>query len=376
MKNNIGIYIHIPYCKSKCFYCDFYSQVEGNNIEEYINALCEEILLNSELLQNKIIDTVYFGGGTPSYIDAKYIVKIMDTLKLFTSNIKEATIEVNPESVTYDALLLYKACGINRISIGLQSINDNTLKKIGRKACFEDFKKAYDLVLKAGFTNISVDVICGLPNETIEDFKKTIDYLMTLKNLTHVSCYSLEVHENTKIDFLVKNNYITLPRDDIERKMKHLLDTSLEKAKFERYEISNYAKLGYKSIHNLKYWNQEEYFGFGVASASFLNSTRYSNISCIEKYILNIKNKISNIIQIDEMDDNDLMHEYVILRLRLKEGVKFNDFKNKFKKELYTTFKNEIDNLTKSGLLIMTDEGVFLSNKGEDLANLVWQEFI
>ena len=376
MNNTIGIYIHIPFCNSKCFYCDFYSECNNDKVEEYINALCEEILQNAEILENKIIDTVYFGGGTPSSIDSKYILKIMDVIKLFPNDIKEATIEVNPESVTDEKLNDYKNAGINRISIGLQSINNSTLKKIGRIASKEDFQNAYNLIVKEGFKNISLDIITGLPVESINDFKNTIDFVLSLKNITHISSYSLEVHENTKLDFLLNNGFLMLPSEDDERNMKYLLDKKLNENGFLRYEISNYSKIGFESKHNLRYWNQEEYLGFGAAASSFLNSTRYSNISDINTYILNINRGISNTCKIEEMDIDDLISEYIILRLRLKDGVIFEEFKDRFKIDFYSKYKEKIDELTKKGLLIKTNYNIYLSNKGEDLANIVWQEFI
>ena len=376
MDNTLGIYVHIPFCKSKCFYCDFYSNTDTKRVDEYINAVCEEILANSEILENKKIDTVYFGGGTPSAIDAKYIAKIMDVIKLFTSDISEVTIEVNPESVTKEKLDIYKSCGINRISIGLQSSNDNTLKNIGRTSTLESFIIAYNLIIDAGFKNISVDLIIGLPNETLDDFNGTIDFVLGLKNLTHISSYSLEVHEGTRLDFLVKNSFLSLPDENTEREMKYLLDKKLEKNGFVRYEISNYALPSFESKHNLKYWNQEEYLGFGVGASSFLNSTRYSNIQDTKQYIENIQKGLSNCIEIEEMDLDNLICEYVILRLRLKKGVNFREFKGKFKINFYDKFKDKIDKLVIDGLLVKTDENIYLSNKGEDLANIVWQEFI
>lgn len=372
----LGIYIHIPFCASKCFYCDFYSSQNRKSEEAYINALTEEILSQAELLSQRAVDTIYIGGGTPSLIDEKYIVKIIDLLKLFCTEDAEITIEVNPESVTRKKLQAYFDSGVNRLSIGLQSANDATLKKIGRLATLKDFENAYNMAVDIGFKNISCDVIIGLPDETRATFENTVDYVLGLKHITHISAYSLEVHENTKLDFLVNNNFVTLPDENTEREMKYLLDKKLEEVGYNRYEISNYAKLDFESKHNLKYWNQEEYLGFGAAAASFVNSIRYTNVANIDKYINNIQTGITNKEEIEEMDKLGLIQEYIILRLRLKEGINTIDFKSKFKQDIYALYNDKIAMLISQGLLEKVGDNIRLTYKGEDLANIVWQEFI
>ena len=375
---DLGIYIHIPFCKSKCFYCDFYSKPEctNSNIEEYIDTICMELLANSELLQERNITTVYFGGGTPSLIDAKYIAKILDIIRLFNNSIEEITIEANPESLTKEKLTAYLEAGVNRLSLGLQSANNSTLKKIGRIATKEMFEKAYMDAVEAGFSNISTDVIIGLPDETLEDFKNTVEYILSLEKIKHISAYSLEVHEGTKLDFLLNSGFLTLPDENTEREMKYMLDKMLEEHLFFRYEISNYAKPKYESKHNTAYWEQQEYLGLGAAASSFINSTRYTNVPDMDKYIVYMKQGISVKQDIEEMDLLDTMKEYIILRLRLKEGLNFNEFKLKFKKDVLDMYKVQIDKLVQEGLLEKDDKGIRLTYKGEDLANIVWQEFI
>ncbi len=375
---DLGIYIHIPFCKSKCFYCDFYSKPEctSSNIEEYIDTICMELLANSELLQERNITTVYFGGGTPSLIDAKYITKILDLIRLFNNSIEEITIEANPESLTKEKLTEYLEAGVNRLSLGLQSANNSTLKKIGRIATKEMFEKAYMDAVEAGFSNISTDVIIGLPDETLEDFKKTVEYVLSLDKIKHISAYSLEVHDGTKLDFLLNSGFLTLPDENTEREMKYMLDNMLKEHKFVRYEISNYAKPKYESKHNTAYWEQQEYLGLGAAAASFVNSTRYTNIPDMDKYIEYMKQGISVKQDIEEMDLLDTMKEYIILKLRLTEGLNFNEFKLKFKKDVLGLYKVQIDKLVEEGLLEKDDKGIRLTYKGEDLANIVWQEFI
>lgn len=372
----LGVYIHIPFCASKCFYCDFYSESNKNNEEAYINALLEEILSETELLGSRLVDSIYIGGGTPSVIDEKYIIKLLDVLKLFCAENAEITIEVNPESVTKEKLQAYLDSGVTRVSLGLQSANDSTLKKIGRIASVSDFEKSYESAVEVGFKDISCDVIIGLPDETLDMFENTLNYILGLKHITHISAYSLEVHENTKLDFLVNNNFVTLPDEVLEREMKYMLDKKLEQAGFNRYEISNYAKPGFESRHNLKYWNQEEYLGFGAAASSFVNSSRYTNISNTDKYIKNIQSGVNNKEEIEEMDKLGLIKEYIILKLRLKEGINLNEFKTKFKQDIYELYKDKIELLINRGLLEKVGENIRLTYKGEDLANVVWQEFI
>ncbi len=372
----LGVYIHIPFCASKCFYCDFYSVANKSLEEDYIKAVIEEILSETELLGDRRVDSIYLGGGTPSLIAEKNIVNILEVLKLFCAQNAEITIEVNPESVTYEKLKAYFDAGVNRISIGLQSANNETLKKIGRLSTIKDFENTYNWAVDIGFKNISCDVIIGLPDETIDMFESTIDYILGLEHITHISAYSLELHENTKLDFLVSNNFVTLPDENTEREMKYLLDKKLDNAGFNRYEISNYAKLGYESRHNLKYWNGEEYLGFGAAAASFVNSIRYTNISNVQKYINNISSGMSNKEGIEEMDKLGLIKEYIILRLRLKKGINLNIFKAKFKQDIYSLYKDKIDILMSQGLLERAGDNIYLTYKGEDLANIVWQEFI
>lgn len=375
----IGIYIHIPFCMSKCYYCDFCSlKVEPNCdiVEEYIDSVCAEIMANIDLMLEYKITTIYFGGGTPSHIDAKYIEKILGVLKLLNQDIEEITIEINPGSCDMDKLRVYKSIGINRLSIGLQSINDNTLEKIGRMTKFADFNRLYKEAVSIGFDNISVDLIIGLPEQTKQEIEETVNYLSGLEAIKHISAYSLEVHENTKLDFLVTNKFIELPTEDEERDIKHLLDERLTKYGFKRYEISNYAKQGFRSNHNLKYWNQECYLGFGASAASYIDSARYTNTSNVNKYIKCMQEKLPCKEEIEELDKLAQIKEYIILRLRLREGIVKKQFKDIFKVNIYELYKTDIDYLIENDLLIDTGENIMLTEKGNDLANIVWQKFI
>ena len=383
MKDDIGIYIHIPFCKSKCYYCDFASFVNREDIiEKYVNSLCNEILQKAELLSNLNIKTIYIGGGTPSFIDEKYIKQILDTLYLFVcdkSKIEEITIEVNPGTCTKEKILNYKKYGINRISLGVQSTHNDILKNIGRIHKFEDVLNTLEYIKSANIDNVSVDLMYPLPGLTLKKFENTLDTIINLKdlyNIKHISIYNLEVHENSKLDFLLKEGFLSLPDEDEEYNMKQMLEKKLNKAKFYKYEISNFAIKGYEAKHNLNYWKQKYYLGFGVAASSYMYSTRYDNTKNIEEYINKINNFEDAVISSVQMDKLDTMKEYVILNLRVVEGINIKDFKSKFKTDIFDIFKVEFEKLIKQGLINVSNTNIFLTPRGMEVANIVWQEFI
>ena len=377
MKNkHIGIYIHIPFCKQKCYYCDFVSYCNKDNlIEKYIQAVKKEIQLQEII---KEIDTIYIGGGTPSYIEAKYIKEILEEIK--TKNISkeaEITIEVNPGTVTLDKLQEYKNCGINRLSIGLQSTQNNLLKTIGRIHNFEEFLETYKMARKVGFKNINVDLMLGLPNQKISDLKESLEKVLELKP-EHISVYSLIVEENTPIADKIEKNELILPEEETERNMYWYVKNTLELNGFDHYEISNFAKKGFESKHNLNCWEQQEYIGIGTAAHSYVENVRYSNTENLEKYIDNIEqgtpenNKIIHEVQ----NENDKKKEFMLLGLRKIDGIKISEFKKVFGDNPIYLFRNELKKLSDEELIEIYDDIIRLTNKGIDLANLVWEEFI
>ena len=388
MSKEIGIYIHIPFCASKCFYCDFCSICINDKediVQKYIDALIKEILSSAELISERKIATIYFGGGTPSYIDIKYIKQVMDVINIFCvsdSNI-ECTIELNPADSTQEKLQEYVNMGFNRFSIGFQSAHNDVLNRIGRRHSKEDFEKAIHAMEAANIKNVSADIITGLPGDDENSFKNTLHYLLNISDaIKHISVYSLEVHEGTKLDFLLTENIISLPDEESERNMKYLTDSMLEKNGFEMYEISNYARPGFESKHNLNYWNCGEYLGFGTSAASHINNARYTNTSDVKKYIEKISNNTPVISEKEELDKLANMKEYVLLGLRLKKGIDVSKFKQKFGGSIFTFFKSEIDKHVSNGLLCFSKDpggnisNVLLTAKGRDLANIVWQSFV
>ena len=377
MRNReLGVYVHIPFCKRKCDYCDFISYCNKDNlIETYVEALKKEI--NLQNIQS-YIDTIYIGGGTPSYIESKYIKEIMKEIK--KKNIRknaEITIEVNPGTVTEAKLKDYKECGINRLSIGLQSTKDELLRQIGRIHDYNQFLETYKLARKVGFENINVDLMIGLPNQKIMDLKESLNKIIELQP-EHISVYSLIVEEGTPISKKIQSGELTLPNENEERNMYWYVKNTLELSGYNHYEISNFSKKGYESRHNMSCWNQCQYFGFGVAAHSYRDITRYSNITDINEYIKNIqkgnlsKNRIIHEIQ----KESDTEKEYMLLGLRKIEGVKINNFKAKFVKNPIYLFRNELKKLSDENLIAVDANTIRLTPKGIDLANLVWEEFV
>ena len=374
MVNNdkeIGVYVHIPFCKRKCYYCDFISFCEKDELQEkYINTVIQEIEDFFNLNKNVKIKTIYIGGGTPSFIDGKYIEKIMNIFN--KENVVEATIEVNPGSASLEKLKKYKECGINRLSIGLQSTEDRLLKKIGRIHNYNDFLATYNLAREVGFDNINVDLMIGLPGQTIEDVKSSLNKVINL-NPSHISVYSLIVEENTIIYNLIEQNKIVLPDEELERNMYWYVKNYLELDGYEHYEISNFAKNGKKSLHNWDCWNQKEYIGFGASAHSYLNRKRFCNIGVLEEYIKDFKNTK----EVQEVQSfYETKQEYMLLGLRKIKGVCISDFKNKFGENPIFLFKNELNKLIEEDLLEITTNNIKLTNKGLDFANLVWEEFV
>ena len=379
----LGLYIHIPFCKQKCYYCDFVSYAKNEKFfERYIEALLEE--MNNFFDNNDIeIKTIYIGGGTPSIIDAKYIEKIMNFFKEMDllKKTKEITIEVNPGTVDEEKIKCYKKAGINRLSIGLQSTDDNMLKKIGRIHCYKDFLNTYKFAKEAGFDNINVDIMIGLPKQKISDVKNTLEKIINLEPEPpkHISVYSLIVEENTPIEKMINEGTLELPNEENERNMYWYVKNFLELNGYNHYEISNFAKDGYESIHNSDCWKQKEYIGFGVAAHSFINDVRFGNTSNLDEYLRNCENKdFENNRIIDEVE-KDLFskeQEFMLVGLRMIDGVSIQEFKNKFGENPIFVFKSELSKLVEDGLLMVDFDRIKLTNRGLDLANLVWEEFV
>ncbi len=373
----LGIYIHIPFCKRKCYYCDFisYSGKDDSFIKTYIQKVLQE--MQQYNFENYNITTIYIGGGTPSYIQAKYILELLKSLKSKLQKNEtnfekiEITLEINPATITQEKLKQYKKAGINRISIGLQTTNDKLLRQIGRIHTYQDFLEAYQLVQKVGFQNINIDLMIGLPNQSIQDVKQSLEKIQHLKP-DHISIYSLIVEEGTKLEKLISSGQLCLPNEELERQMYWYVKNTLELNGYQHYEISNFAKKGKESKHNLNCWKQKEYIGLGAAAHSYLKDIRYSNASFTPTGDWDFTNK-----KIEEKQTiEDKKKEYMLLGLRKLEGVSIQKFKEKYGENPIFLYRKQIDKLVKEKLLIVEGNWIHLTNQGIDLANLVWEEFV
>lgn len=380
--------MHIPFCKSKCYYCDFMSYCnEEINIKKYIECMKKEIKykslqLSKYSIEHKkayIVDTIYIGGGTPSYIDANYIEELINESRRAFNVISNAeiTIEVNPDSVLLEKLVKYKKSGINRISIGLQSTKNSILKTIGRIHNFEQFKHSYNLIKSVEFNNINIDLMLGLPNQSLDDLKEAIEEVINIQP-THISIYSLILENGTKLNDKIENGELELPNDILERKMYWYTKKTLEKYGFNHYEISNFAQKEKESKHNLNCWNQNQYLGIGLSAHSYFNSIRFSNIENLNEYIKNIEaeNFEKNQIIHEILNLEEKQKEFMILGLRKIKGVEIKEFKARFAKNPIFVFRNELCKLQKENLVEIDGDYIKLTNKGLDLANIVWEEFV
>lgn len=369
----IGIYVHIPFCKRKCKYCDFVSFENClDSQDEYINSLLKEIEDCDKT--GFTVNTIYFGGGTPSVISEDLIVKVLEKIKTkFTVEEDcEITIEVNPGTVNKEKLETYYKAGFNRISIGLQSSSERLLKIIGRIHNYEEFYNCLKMAREVGFENINVDLMLGLPNQTNDDLVDSLNKVIFL-NPNHISLYSLILEENTPLEKEMRIDLYKLPTDDEERDMYDTAKKILERNGYIQYEISNFAKKGFESKHNLNCWNQEEYLGFGLAAHSYFDKVRYSNTTNLQDYIVNQKANVTiNEVQTPEGEKK----EYMMLGLRKIEGVSISAFERKFEINPLFYFRFEISKLVDEDLLEVDLDNIKMTRRGLDLANIIFEEFI
>ena len=364
------LYVHVPFCARKCAYCDFVSFVTDADVQsDYFAALNKQIDIKAESA-DITVDSVFFGGGTPSLVASKNIYEVMEHFKRRFSfaDDSEVTIEMNPNSVSKEKLKIYKEAGINRVSIGLQSADNEELKILSRLHSFEEFLKAYDEVRNAGFDNVNIDVISAIPKQTLKSYENTLNKVVNLQP-EHISAYSLIIEENTPFFELYKDGK-DLPDEETEREMYYLTKSLLDSCGYKRYEISNYAKEGKECRHNLGYWQRKPYLGFGIAAASLYKETRYQMHNDLKAFINgNFREEETALSQ------NDMMEEFMFLGLRLCKGVSKKEFYECFGLRMEEVYGKQLLKLEREKCLINSDF-VALTDKGMDVANYCMSEFI
>ena len=330
-KKPLGIYIHVPFCRSKCVYCDFYSITNKDDklLDAYLNAICTHIKETGPLAPNYHVDTIYFGGGTPSFFGADGMIAILSAIRIsFHVDLRaEITFEANPDSISPRLLRRLKSEGFNRVSLGVQCDNDEILKKLGRPHNFEQVVNAVQRIRKAGYKNLSLDLIYGLPGQTLESWEKTLENVIALKP-EHMSCYGLKVEEGTPLHQY--QQYMDLPDDDTQADMYLSAVNILRRNGFRQYEISNFAQRGYPSAHNLKYWMGGEYLGFGPDASSDFAGKRFSVIRDLQGYIDGIRHGGQVLQDVQEIPQRERAGEYLMTRLRTTTGIYQEEYENSF----------------------------------------------
>lgn len=392
-KKPLAIYVHIPFCVKKCNYCDFLSgPADQKSKENYIKALLHEIHTYGELAKDYTVKTIFIGGGTPSSIDETHIAAIMKALEaVFGFRAKgnkemEITIEINPGTITKEKLRTYYNAGINRISFGLQSANNEELKMLGRIHTFEQFLENYELARQVGFRNINIDLMSALPGQTMQSYLNTLQKIIALQP-EHISAYSLIIEEGTPFYDLYgdENNQSSerkLPSEEEDRKMYEMTRQLMHEHGYERYEISNYAKAGYECKHNCTYWLRGDYLGIGNGSASLIRNQRFHNENDLQTYIELAAQKEDvgyhkNLIrEVETLDEKSQMEEFMFLGLRMMEGVSIEKFREVFQKDIFEVYGEVINNYVEKGLLEEKNHHIALTEHGIDISNSVMSEFL
>lgn len=377
-EKHLSIYVHFPFCMRKCTYCDFASYAGLEHlIPTYMDALRKEMELASPAMKGRKIFTVYFGGGTPSYPDPLWIEIIMHRLfELFDcTECKECTLEANPGTIDVNNIKIYKTAGFNRLSIGLQSVNDHELIKAGRIHRFKDFTETFHHARETGFDNISADLIFGFPWQTFSDWKNSVDTLVKL-NPEHISCYDLKLEEGTPLYEQVRKGRYSEISDVLDREMYYYACNVFAQMGYKQYEISNFAKPGYESKHNIVYWKTGDYIGFGAGAHSYVNNVRYGNTDSVPEYVRRIAEEGNAVYQTDPIGFTDRLNEFAMLGFRLINGIDLQEFHRRFGVDFLNLYGEKLSGLFEKKLVERAGETIRLTRKGLDFANIVFMEFI
>lgn len=389
-KKELELYVHIPFCVKKCAYCDFLSWNADTDVrQKYVETLIREIRLTGERYQDYRVITIFFGGGTPSILSAEQIETIFCALRenFQIEENAEITIEANPGTVTKEKAKAWKRAGINRVSIGLQSVENSELKMLGRIHTYEEFLETYQLLREEGFSNLNVDLISAIPGQSVESWERTLRVAAELSP-EHISAYSLIVEEGTPFyEWYGEENKETvdhsggterppLPDEESERRIYEETEEILKEYGYFRYEISNYAKEGYECRHNIGYWRRAEYLGLGLGASSLIENRRFQNLSDYEAYQNAVQTGALLYMEEERLTTEDEMEEFMFLGLRMAAGICRSDFQKKFGKTVEEVYGEVILTLEKQGLLNCEEDRIFLTARGVDISNYVFEQFL
>ncbi len=371
---NISLYIHIPFCVKKCLYCDFHSYGGYDRyFEDYVNKLCGEISEYSSEMYGMNVRSIFIGGGTPSILPARLTGRIMDAVvsKYNVDSNAEISIEANPGTLDFKKLIELKSMYFNRLSIGLQAWQNRLLKSIGRIHTSEEFEKNFFQAREAGFNNINLDLMFSLPGQSLSDWTETVEKAVELRP-EHISAYSLIIEENTPFYDMYKNGLIKETEESLDREMYYMANSKLSENGYHRYEISNFAKKGYECLHNKVYWRTEEYRGFGLGAHSYFGGKRFHNTYDFKEYI---EDKLKALDE-EILSEEERQEEFMFMGMRMSEGILENDFYSRFKTDIYDVYGRELKSLVHDGLVISENGRLYLSDRGIDVSNQIFEKFI
>ena len=378
LKKTLGLYLHIPFCEKKCGYCDFYSKVGFTDYSRFTDALMLEIEDLAPLAKDRTVDTVFIGGGTPSLLPQKMMLTLLDKLadSFDIDKNAEVTMEANPATVDKKTLKKYRRAGINRLSLGIQSADDNELRVLTRIHTFSEAEDAFMEAREAGFSNINVDLMYGIPSQTESSLFSTVEKIIEM-DPEHISLYGLKIEEGTP--FAARRKELALPDEDTEFRMYEDTVRHLRSVGYQQYEISNFARKGFRCRHNLKYWNEQEYLGFGPAAHSFFGGLRYANKKDVDLYMDSLESIEQTLAHREEstpVDEHDMRNEYIMLRFRLTDGLSESQYKKRFGESFSESFASRLPLYLENGFMQKNGDVYSLTVKGMYVSNYILSDLV
>lgn len=374
----LALYLHVPFCVQKCLYCDFLSMpAEVNVQQQYVSALLRELeYWRGQIIGRYVVSSIYLGGGTPTVLSPDWLQQVGDALQRFPfASQVEFSMEVNPGTLTLDHVLTMQRIGVNRVSLGLQSAQRQELQDLGRIHTYEEFIESYALLTEYGFSNLNIDLMAGIPGQTIETYADTLDQVLAFQP-KHLSAYSLIIEEGTPFFEMDQRGELQISSEETDRYMYTLTKERLSAEGYERYEISNYARPGYACRHNLAYWQMEDYLGVGLGAASYLDGKRFTNERSLQVYLS--QKKDCHVAESHDLSRQEEMEEFVFLGLRKMSGISLEEYHSRFGVDFYQLYRDVLPNLFENGLLADTENHgrIYLTDRGIDVSNTVLAQFL